>query len=79
LNLGLNVGANLGINTNGPQILFVPQINPKITFGHHHASWSVNAVMGNNTSLLLWGKDSIDIITPVTISVTLSKRFNTKR
>ncbi|GMO70317.1 MAG: hypothetical protein Ta2A_18890 [Treponemataceae bacterium] len=75
LNLGLIVGANLGVTINDAKILFVPQINPKITFGHHNTSWSVNAVMGCNTSILLWDKDNFDIVVPATMSVTFSKRF----
>jgi hypothetical protein len=75
LNLALNIGANLGIGINDPQILFIPQVNPKIIFGHHNSSWSVNAVMGANASLLLWGKGNFDILAPVTMSITFSKRF----
>jgi hypothetical protein len=75
LNIGVNGGANLGITINDPKILFIPQINPKITFGHHHASWSINAVMGSNTSVLLWDKDNFDTLVPATMSLTFSKRF----
>jgi hypothetical protein len=75
LNVGLNMGANLGININDAKILFIPQINPKITFGHHHTSWSVNAVMGCNISVLLWNIGTVDTVAPATMSVTFSKRF----
>jgi hypothetical protein len=75
LNVGLNIGANLGININDTNILFAPQINPKITFGHHNNSWSINAVMGCNASVLLWDTDNFDTLVPATMSVTFSKRF----
>jgi hypothetical protein len=75
LNLALNIGANVGISINDPRVLFIPQINPKITFGHHHATWSINTVMGFNASMLLWDKDNVDAVIPATMSVTFSKRF----
>jgi hypothetical protein len=75
LNIGFTTEANLGININDTKILFIPQINPKITFGHHDGSWSVNMIMGCNTSFLLWGGNSFDVLTPATMSVTFSKRL----
>jgi hypothetical protein len=75
LNVGLNFGANLGINVNDTNILFIPQINPKITFGRHNNSWSINAVMGCNASVLLWDMGNFDILVPATMSITFSKRF----
>ncbi|MFP3042212.1 DUF4421 domain-containing protein [Treponema primitia] len=75
LNVGINMGANFGININDTKMLFIPQINPKITFGHHNNSWSINAVMGCNTSVLLWSKDNLDILIPATMGVTFSNRF----
>ncbi|GHV80482.1 hypothetical protein AGMMS49944_22730 [Spirochaetia bacterium] len=74
LNAGITIGTNVGIDINEPQILFIPQVNPKITFGYHHSSWSVNAVMGCNASVLLWNND-FDIAAPATMGVTFSKRF----
>jgi hypothetical protein len=56
--------ANLGININGTGILFIPQITPKITYEHHHNLWSINEVMGCNTSVLLWDKEHSDIFNP---------------
>jgi hypothetical protein len=76
LNAGLNTGANLGININDTEILLVPQLNPKITFGHHNASWSINTVMGCNVSVLLWDRDNFSTLTPATMSITFSKRLN---
>jgi hypothetical protein len=75
LNLALNLGANLGININDTKTLFIPQINPKISLGHHNTSWSINAVMGCNASLLLWDIGNFDTITPATMGITFSKRF----
>jgi hypothetical protein len=75
LNLSLNIGANLGIGINNPKVLFIPQISPKITIGHHHGTWSINTVMGCNASMLLWGKGDFNEIIPVTMSVTFFKHF----
>jgi hypothetical protein len=74
LNLTLNAGANLGININDQKILFVPQLSPKITVGHHHETWSANLVMGCNASML-GEKDNFNEIIPVTISMTFFKHF----
>jgi hypothetical protein len=75
LNMAFTVGTDLGININDTKLLFIPQINPKIVFGHHNNSWSINTVMGNNTSFFLWSSRNFEILIPVTISVTFSKRF----
>jgi hypothetical protein len=75
LNLGLNIGANMGINVKDTKILFIPQISPKITFGHHNASWSINTVIGCNSSVLLWNIDNLDVLIPATMSITFSKRL----
>jgi hypothetical protein len=75
LNLAINVGANLGIDINDPQVLFIPQMNPKITVGHHNTSWSINLVMGTNVSLLLWDKENVNTLAPSTVSLTFSYRF----
>jgi hypothetical protein len=71
----INIGATLGIEVNDSKMLFIPQINPKITVGHHNTSWSVNAIMGNNASIFLWDKKNTDILAPVTMSVVFSYRF----
>jgi hypothetical protein len=75
LNAGVNIGANLGINIHDTSMLFIPQVSPKITFGHHNNSWSINTVMGCNASVLLWNRDNFDTLIPATMSVTFSKRF----
>jgi hypothetical protein len=75
LNLGATVGANAGIKASDGGFLFIPQVNPKITFGHHDDSWSVNAVMGCNTSMLFWGDGDFDTLAPATMSVTFSRRL----
>ncbi|GMO64762.1 MAG: hypothetical protein Ta2A_12550 [Treponemataceae bacterium] len=75
LNLMGNIGIDLGINIPDTRLLFIPQINPKITFGHHGDAWSINTVLGYNASVFLWDKKNIDTIAPATISVTFSGRF----
>jgi hypothetical protein len=75
LNACINIGANFGINTTENRILFIPQIKPKISFGHHGNTWSINAIMGSNASILLWDIHSFDTLVPSTMTVTFSKRF----
>jgi hypothetical protein len=75
INMGINMGANLGINTTENKLLFIPQIKPKISFGHHNRRWSINAVMGDNAMIVLWDINNFDIVAPSTITVTFSKRF----
>jgi hypothetical protein len=75
INMGIHIGANLGINTTENKVLFIPQIKPKISFGHHNRTWSINAVMGSNAAILLRDLNNFDILAPSTITVTFSKRF----
>jgi hypothetical protein len=75
INAGITIGANSGINVTENKILFVPQIKPKISFGHHNRTWSINAVTGTNTALIVWDKNDFDIFAPSTMAVTFSKRF----
>jgi hypothetical protein len=75
VNTGITIGANLGINATENGILFIPQIKPKISFGHHNRTWSINAVIGTNAALILWAKNDFDILAPSTMAVTFSKRF----
>jgi hypothetical protein len=75
INTGISIGANLGINAAESELLFVPQIKPKISLGRHGRAWSINAVMGSNAAILLWNHDDFDILAPSTMTVTFSKRF----
>jgi hypothetical protein len=75
VNTGITIGANLGINATENKILFIPQIKPKISFGHHNRTWSINAVIGANIAMILWDKNDFDIFAPSTMAVTFSKRF----
>jgi hypothetical protein len=75
INIGVTIGVNLGINTTENEVLLIPQIKPKISFGHHNRAWSINAVMGSGASILLWDTSAFDILAPSTITITFSKRF----
>jgi hypothetical protein len=75
INTGISIGANLGINATENKILFIPQIKPKISFGHHNRTWSINAVMGSNAMIVLWDSNNFDVLAPSTMTVTFSKRF----
>jgi hypothetical protein len=75
INTGISIGTNLGINITENKLLFVPQIKPKISFGYHSRTWSMNAVMGSNAAILLRDLDTFDVVAPATITLTFSKRF----
>jgi hypothetical protein len=75
LNLSLNAGTNLGFDITENKILFVPHIKPKISFGRHNRAWSINAVMVNNATILLWDSNNFAVLAPSTMTVTFSKRF----
>ena len=74
INFWINIGTNLGIDTNTNKLLFIPQIRPKFSFGHHSGTWSINMIMGCN-SIILWDKNNSNIFAPVTITLCFSKRF----
>ncbi|GHU82487.1 hypothetical protein FACS189468_6760 [Spirochaetia bacterium] len=75
ININTSIGADLGISVTENKILFIPQIKPKISFGHHNRTWSINAIMGSNAAILLWGVNNFDVLSPSTMTVTFSKRF----
>jgi hypothetical protein len=75
INTSITAGTNLGVNVRENQILFIPQIKPKISFGHHNRTWSINAVITCNSAILLWDGNDIDISAPASMTVTFSKRF----
>jgi hypothetical protein len=75
INTGINVGLNFGINITENTVLFVPQIRPKISFGRHDDTWSINMIAHNNVTILLWEPDVSDMFMPETITLNLSKRF----
>jgi hypothetical protein len=75
INTDVTIGINLGINVTEDKILFIPQIKPKISFGHHNGTWSINTVMGSNSTIILWGRNDFDIFAPSTMTITFSKRF----
>jgi hypothetical protein len=75
INVGMNIGTNLGISATENEVLFIPQMKPKIGFGLHNGTWSVNTVISSNATVILWGKNDIDVFAPSTMTVTFSKRF----
>jgi hypothetical protein len=75
LNMNLVIGFDAGINTNTGKWLFVPLVMPKISFGHHNNTWSINVTGGCDYTVFLWDINSIDNLMPATIAVTFSKRF----
>jgi hypothetical protein len=76
-NLNLSVGLNAGIDAVSGTALFVPQIMPKLTVGHHNKSWSVNFIGGCTYTGILWnGLDGgMDTLLTAVMTLTFSRRF----
>jgi hypothetical protein len=74
-NMNLVIGLDAGININTNKWLFIPLIMPKLSFGHHNNTWSINVAAGCNYTAIMWDTDSIDNLLPATMTVTFSKRF----
>ena len=75
INLSLNLLPNLGINTNKDRLLFAPQWEPRIIFGHHNHTWSINLIMMNNCTVLLWNKNDYDMLQLISVTIMFSKRL----
>jgi hypothetical protein len=76
-NLNLTVGLNTGIDTGGNTALFVPQIMPRFSVGHHNKSWSVNIIGGCTYTGILWNgfDDGMDALLTATMTLAFSRRF----
>jgi hypothetical protein len=74
-NLSMVLFSNPGININTGNWLFIPQLEPKIVLGHHNDTWSINLKMMNVSKFIVLNKDDLDILTLVSITVMLLKRF----
>jgi hypothetical protein len=75
LNMNLVIGLDAGINTNTGKWLFIPLIIPKLSFGHHNNTWSINVAIGCSYTAIMWDIGSVDHLLPSTMTVTFSKRF----
>jgi hypothetical protein len=75
LNINLVIGLDAGLNINTNKWLFIPLIMPKLSFGHHNNTWSINAAAGCNYTAIMWDTGSIDNLLPATMTVIFSKRF----
>jgi hypothetical protein len=80
-NLFLNVSllgfSNVGKNFSSDEWLTVPQVEPRVVFGHHSNKWAFNITVMNNSTILFWNDDgfSYDVLTLLTLSTMLSIRF----
>jgi hypothetical protein len=83
LNASLILFTNVGYNMSANKWLFIPQLEPNFVIGHHFATWSVNIKVMNKTTVLLGDtgflsypeKLDYNLLSLMTISLTLSKRF----
>jgi hypothetical protein len=75
INTGINIGFNMGINMRENSVLFIPQFRPKLSFGHHNDTWSVNMIVSAHSAILLWERDISDTFVPATVTLNFSKRF----
>jgi hypothetical protein len=81
LNINATISGDAGININENNWLFIPQLMPKIAFGYHGNSWSVNFIGSCNDIIILRDKNSFDNILSATMTIMFSKRLalNIKR
>jgi hypothetical protein len=79
LNINHFLGLDAGINTNENRWLFVPQIMPKISFGYHSNSWSINFIGSCNDIIIFWDRTNFDNILYATMTITFSKRLAFKK
>jgi hypothetical protein len=75
LNINLVIGLDAGLNISASRWLFIPVIIPKLSFGRHYKTWSINVSAGRHYTPITWNADSVDRFFPSTITVTFSKRF----
>jgi hypothetical protein len=75
-NIKLSIGLDVGINTNENRWLFNPQIMPKISFGYHRNSWSINFIGECNDTIIFWDKNGLDNILLSSMTISFSKRFS---
>ncbi|GHU58589.1 hypothetical protein FACS189444_2490 [Spirochaetia bacterium] len=75
VNINFGMGLNAGFNTNESRWLIIPQFMPKISFGHHNKSWSINVVGGSNLTTIAWDKRNHDTLLASAMTLTFSKRF----
>jgi hypothetical protein len=75
-NIKLSIGLDAGINTNENRWLFIPQIMPKISFGYHGNSWSINFIGECNDTIIFWDKNNFDNVLLSSMTITFSKRLS---
>jgi hypothetical protein len=75
LNMNFTAGLDAGYNVTADKWLFIPLIMPKISFGHHHKTWSINIAAAGNYTAIPWDMNTVDKLLPATLKVTFSKRF----
>jgi hypothetical protein len=75
LNMNLVAGLDAGLNIATKEWLFIPLIMPKISFGHHNKTWSLNFTAACNRVVIPWDINTVDRLSFATIKATFSKRF----
>jgi hypothetical protein len=75
LNVSFLIFTNVGRNFSTNEWLTVPQVEPRVVFGHHKGTWSFNIKLMNNSLILLGKNNNYDILTLLTLSTMFSKRF----
>jgi hypothetical protein len=75
LNISMVIFTNAGINIQSKEWSFIPQLEPQIVFGQHNKTWSFNVKFAYNSEFILKEQSRYDILTLVSLSSVLSKRF----
>jgi hypothetical protein len=74
-NINLAAALNAGFSIDEDKWLMVPQLMPRISFGHHNQSWSINFAGSSNYTNIVWDKGNLDNLLAGTMTVAFSKRF----
>ncbi|MDL2229235.1 DUF4421 domain-containing protein [Treponema sp. OttesenSCG-928-L16] len=75
LNLMAAAEMNAGFKTGSRTWHFMPQLMPRISFGYHHDSWSLNLVGNCRYLLILRKADRPDGLLMSSMAITFSYRF----
>ncbi|MDR1443562.1 MAG: DUF4421 domain-containing protein [Treponema sp.] len=75
LNVNFVIGLNAGLNITANTWHFIPDIIPKLSFGHHNKSWSINFTAGGNYTAIPREVNTADHLLSGAMKVTFSNRF----
>lgn len=75
LNMKLIIGLDAGINIDTVKWLFVPLAMPKMSFGKHFNTWSLNVTGGCIYTAFLLDANTVNTLMTAKIAINFTKRF----